>query len=189
MHLIIGLGNPGAKYEGNRHNIGFMLVDELVRRYGLNAYGSKFHAEGFKGTIDGHDVLAIKPQTYMNRSGISASEASSFFKIAPEQVIVAYDELDLVPGKLRIKLGGGNGGHNGIKDCERTLGKNFWRMRLGIGHPGRKEMVTSYVLSDFDKNEEPLFERLLDVTAKHFPLVLAGEAAKLMTAVAQEMKG
>lgn len=187
LWLIAGLGNPGRQYEGHRHNIGFMAVDRLVEAYRLTPNGAKFHAECWRGKIDGKDMLALKPQTYMNRSGIAAGEAARFFKIPPEQVIVIHDELDLLPGKLKVKIGGGHGGHNGLKDIDRALGQNYWRVRLGIGHPGRKEMVHSHVLSDFSKEEWALEEPLLDATVRHFPHLLAGAPDKLMNAVALQL--
>ncbi len=187
MFLIAGLGNPGPSYAGHRHNIGFMAIDGLVARYGLSTNGSKFHAQCWRGLIAGEEVLTIKPQTFMNKSGISVGEAARFFKIPPEQVIVIHDELDLLPGKLRVKLGGGHGGHNGLKDIDRALGQNYWRVRLGIGHPGRKEMVHAHVLSDFSKDEWALEEPLIDATVQHLPQLLAGHPDKLMNAVALQL--
>ena len=187
MFLIAGLGNPGKQYAGHRHNIGFMAVDGLVEAYRLSANGSKFFSECWRGKIDGQEVLAIKPQTFMNRSGIAVGEAARFFKIPPEQVIVLHDELDLLPGKLRVKIGGGHGGHNGLRDIDRVLGLEYWRVRLGIGHPGRKEMVHSHVLSDFSKEEWSLDGPLLDALVRHFPYLLQNAPEKLMTAVALQL--
>lgn len=187
MWLLAGLGNPGKKYAGTRHNAGFDALDALIDRYGLQSSGSKFHAQVWKGSIDGHSVLAVKPQTYMNRSGVSVSEAASFYKIPPEQVIVLYDELDLIPGKMRVKQGGGHGGHNGLKDIDRVLGKAYWRVRLGIGHPGYRDQVTGYVLGQYNTQQRELMEMLCESVTRHFPHLLDGAPEKLMSEVARDM--
>lgn len=187
LWLIIGLGNPGASYAGHRHNIGFMAVDALAQAYGFRTDTRKFNALTYRGRIGNHEILALKPQTFMNLSGQSVGEAARFFKIPPERVIVLHDELDLPAGKLRVKQGGGHGGHNGLKDIDRAIGQNYWRLRLGIGHPGRKEMVHGYVLSDFTSTEWPLQFALIDATVKHFPHMFATEPEKLMTAVALQL--
>ncbi len=153
MRLIVGLGNPGTRYERNRHNIGFMAVDEIVHRHGFAPFRSKFQGEIAEGTIGGKRVYALKPQTYMNASGDAVGEAARFYKVAPEEIAVLYDEIDLAPGKLRVKRGGGAAGHNGIRSIDDAIGEDYWRVRLGIGHPGVKELVQPYVLQNFAAEE------------------------------------
>lgn len=187
LWLVAGLGNPGPSYAGHRHNIGFMAIDRLVEAYRLTSQGSKFSSHCWRGTINGAEIIALKPQTFMNRSGIAVGEAARFFKIPPERVVVIHDELDLLPSKLRVKFGGGHGGHNGLKDIDRGHGQDYWRIRLGIGHPGRKEMVHSHVLSDFSKEEWAQEEPLLDATVRYFPELLAGHPDKFMNAVALQL--
>jgi PTH1 family peptidyl-tRNA hydrolase len=155
MHLLVGLGNPGPKYAGNRHNIGFMAVDEIVRRHGFSAWRRRYQGEAAEGTLAGEKVLALKPATYMNESGRSVGEAARFFDIDPAQVIVFYDEIDLIEGKLRVKFGGGAAGHNGIRSIIAHLGPHFQRVRIGIGHPGEKSLVHPHVLGDFAKADRP----------------------------------
>ncbi|HIC80544.1 MAG TPA: aminoacyl-tRNA hydrolase [Kiloniellaceae bacterium] len=185
MLLLVGLGNPGPRYAQNRHNIGFMAVDEIVRRYGFSPWRNRFQAETAEGRMAGDKVLAMKPQTYMNESGRAVGEALRFFKLEPEDVIVLYDEIDLAPGKLRVKCGGGSGGHNGIRSLESHIGKEFWRVRLGVGHPGDKERVHGHVLSDFAKADQPWLEKLLDAVAAELPTLAGGDAPHFMTKVAE----
>ena len=184
MRLLVGLGNPGTAYSRNRHNIGFMAADEIVRRHNFSSWKSKFQGDIAEGSIDGEKVLVLKPGTFMNLSGQSAGAAATFYKIAPEDVFVFYDELDLVPGKMRIKKGGGSGGHNGIKSLDSHLGLDYWRVRLGIGHPGHKDRVHGYVLGDFAKSDQPWVEALLDGVARHLPLLLAGNHNEYMSKIA-----
>lgn len=188
MWLFVGLGNPGQKYAGNRHNIGFMAVDEIVRRHSFSGYSKKFQAELSTGQIGDSKVIVLKPQTFMNLSGTSVQSAMAFYKIAPENVVVFYDELDLPPAKSRAKKGGGSGGHNGIKSIDQHIGQNYWRVRLGIGHPGRPEMVSSYVLNDFAKADAPWLEALLDEIAREAPLIIDGKIDLMMTRVAEAMR-
>lgn len=183
MYLFVGLGNPGAKYERNRHNIGFMAVDEIVRRHGFSAWRHKFQAHSSEGKIDGERVIVIKPQTFMNESGRSAQEAMSFLKIDPAQVYVFYDELDLVAGKIRVKQGGGAAGHNGIRSLIAHLGPDFQRVRLGIGHPGDKNLVHHYVLSDFAKIDKDWVMPMLDAIAEHAGLLVTGKDAAFQSKV------
>lgn len=185
MLILAGLGNPGPKYADNRHNIGFMAVDEIVRRHGLPAWRSKFQAEMTEGVIDGHKLLVLKPQTYMNKSGVSVAEAARFYKVPLKDVFVLYDELDLKPGKVRVKWGGGNGGHNGIRSLEAHLGKDFCRVRLGIGHPGDKEKVLGHVLGDFAKTDQEWLNKLCDALADHTARLIAGEENQFMSLVSQ----
>jgi len=184
MRLVVGLGNPGAKYARNRHNVGFMAADVVAIRNRFPAYRSKFKGELAEGEIAGERVLLLKPHTYMNESGISVAEAARFHKLAPEQVIVIHDELDLAPGKLRVKRGGGAAGHNGIRSIDAHLGNDFWRVRIGIGHPGHKQLVLGAVLGDFVKADTVWLVPLLDAIADEMPLLLKGEDAAYMSRVA-----
>lgn len=188
MWLFVGLGNPGQKYAHNRHNIGFMAVDEIVRRHNFAGWSKKFQGEIAQGDLNGQKVLALKPQTFMNLSGASVQAAMAFYKIAPQNIVVFYDELDLPPGKSRAKKGGGSGGHNGIKSIDQNIGQDYWRVRLGIGHPGRPEMVSSYVLGDFAKADAEWLERLMDECAREAPLIVDGKIDLMMTRVAEAMR-
>lgn len=182
--LLIGLGNPGKDYSGNRHNIGFMAADEIASRYKFSAWSKKFRGALAEGNIGNEKVFLLKPQTFMNLSGESAAECARFYKIPLEHIIALHDELDLPLGKLRVKLGGGNGGHNGLKSLDQYLGEDYWRVRIGIGHPGDKDLVSDYVLSDFSKAEKPLAEKMVDDIAKHLPLLIAGDDAGFMNKMA-----
>lgn len=187
MLLVVGLGNPGPKYEKNRHNIGFMAVDEIVRRHSFGAWRIRFQSLAAEGVIAGEKVLVLKPNTYMNDSGRAVGEAVRFHKLAPEQVIVIHDELDLKPGKIRVKLGGGHAGHNGLRSIDAHIGGNFRRVRVGIGHPGDKDRVHGYVLSDFAKAEQPLVERTVDAIAAHMGLLVAGDENSFMSRTAHDI--
>ena len=192
MLLIAGLGNPGSKYAHNRHNIGFMAADEIFRRHRFSNWQKKFQAEIADGVIDGEKVLLIKPQTFMNLSGQSIGEAMRFYKLKPADLVVIYDELDLVPGKLRIKTGGGSGGHNGIKSIDAHMqsfpgGQNYRRVRLGIGHPGAKELVHNYVLGDFAKADNEWLDTLLGAVADNVAMLAKGEDNSFMNRVALAM--
>ncbi len=184
MLLIVGLGNPGPGHAGNRHNIGFMAVDEIVRRHRFGPARRRFRGEGHDGMVAGEKVLALKPLTYVNRSGDAAGAAVRFHKLAPERVIVVYDELDLAPGKLRVKRGGGLAGHNGLRSIAAHIGPDFRRVRLGIGHPGDKALVERYVLHDFAKSDRAWVEPLLAAVAEALPLLVAGDDAGFMNRVA-----
>jgi len=175
LRLILGLGNPGPGYAGNRHNIGFMAADAIVRRHGLGPWRSRFHGLAAEGTIGGEKIVVLKPETYMNDSGRAAAAAVQFYKIGPEAVIVIHDEIDLVPGKVRVKQGGGSGGHNGLRSLDAHLGPMYWRIRLGVGHPGMAELVRPYVLQNFAKEEQPMVVRLVEATAEALPLLIAGD--------------
>ena len=178
MRLIVGLGNPGPKYEGNRHNIGFMAVDEIVRRHGFGPWRARFQGLVSEGALDGGKTLVLKPQTFMNESGRAVGEAMRFFKLDPADVWVIYDELDLAPAKVRVKEGGGHGGHNGLRSIDAHIGKDYRRVRLGIGHPGDKDRVHGYVLSDFGKEERKTFEKLIDTIATDIALLFDGESGE-----------
>ena len=183
MHLLVGLGNPGSKYQGNRHNIGFMAVDEIVRRHGFSPWRKRFQGEASEGQLAGGKVLVLKPQTYMNESGRAVGAAMSFYNIDPAQVIVLYDELDLEAAKVRVKFGGGAAGHNGIRSMIAHAGPHFQRVRLGIGHPGDKALVYPYVLSDFAKADKTWLKPLLDAVAEYIPLLVQGEDATFQNKV------
>jgi len=187
MFLLVGLGNPGPRYAGNRHNIGYMAVDEIVRRHGFGAWRGRFQGLLAEGRRDGTRLLALKPETYMNESGRSVGEALRFFKLEPASVIVFYDELDLRLGKLKVKHGGGNAGHNGLRSIDAHIGKDYWRVRLGIGHPGEKHLVHSHVLKDFSKEEAKTVEKLLDAVADELPRLLEGDDGGFMSRVAHVM--
>ena len=182
--LIVGLGNPGKEYAGNRHNAGFMAIDALAEHYGFPEAGSKFHGDWQKGQIDGVKVFLLKPMTYMNKSGIAVQAAMKFFKIPPSKVLVIHDELDLPLGKSRVKVNGGAGGHNGIRDIDRHIGKEYQRLRIGIDHPGDADKVHDYVLSDFGKRERETLDAHIHTLVKHMPLLVKGDAANFMNKVA-----
>lgn len=184
MMLVVGLGNPGPEYERHRHNVGFMAVDEIHRRFGLSPWRRRFQGLSAEGAVGGDKVLALKPQTFMNLSGQAVGEAMRFYKMIPDQVVVIHDELDLPTGRIRVKRGGGHGGHNGLRSIDDHIGKDYWRIRVGIGHPGSKEQVHGWVLSNFAKADEGWLGTLLDTMAKEFPLVAAGEAEKFASRVA-----
>jgi PTH1 family peptidyl-tRNA hydrolase len=183
MLLIVGLGNPGRRYAGNRHNIGFMAVDEIHRRHGFAAWRARFQGEISEGRLDGEKTVLLKPATFMNESGRSAGEAMRFFKLSPADLVVIYDELDLPPGKVRMKTGGGAGGHKGIRSLIAHIDPDFRRLRLGIGHPGRKDLVNSYVLHDFAKSDRDWLDAVLAATAEGAPHLAAGEDSTFMNKV------
>lgn len=184
MILVVGLGNPGPEYARNRHNIGFMAADELVRRHSFGPWRSKFQGEMAEGTIAGTKVLVLKPLTYMNLSGQSVAAAARFLKVPVEDIIVVHDELDIAPGRLKVKRGGGAGGHNGLRSIDQHLGANYRRVRLGIGHPGDKDRVAGYVLHDFAKADQDWLGKLIDAVADAFPLLLTGDEGGFMNRVA-----
>ena len=183
MWLIVGLGNPGSEYAATRHNIGFMAVDALADRA---RFTSKFHGETTALSIDGEKVILLKPMTFMNLSGKSVQAAMAFYKIAPEHVIVLHDELDLPLGKIRIKQGGGANGHNGLKDIDQMVGPDYWRIRLGIGHPGRSEQVHGHVLGRFSSEEQNMVDLVHASLVRHFPLFWQKKPEMLATKVAQD---
>jgi PTH1 family peptidyl-tRNA hydrolase len=189
MHLIVGLGNPGDQYRSNRHNIGFMAADAIAARHGLSPWRQKFRGLLAEGSIGGHRVLLLKPQTFMNSSGDSVGAAVKFHKLDPADVIVIYDELDLVPGKVRVKVGGGNGGHNGLRSIDPQIGTGYKRVRLGIGHPGSKDAVTRHVLNDFAKADAAWLTPLLDAVAGNVGLLLDGDDNGFMNKVALAVQG
>ncbi len=188
MLLLVGLGNPGGDYARNRHNIGFMAVDEIVRRHSFQPFRSKFNGELAEGRIGSQKVLVLKPQTYMNESGRSVGAAANFYKISAEDVLVIHDELDLEAGKIRMKSGGGHAGHNGLRSIHAHIGDGYRRLRMGIGHPGDKTKVTSHVLKDFAKADKEWLEPLLDSVSDHIGMALDGDAAGFQNRVALDLK-
>lgn len=189
MHLIVGLGNPGDKYSRNRHNIGFLAVEEIARRHGFPPFREKFKGLVSEGTIAGEKVLILKPQTWMNSSGESVEAALQFYKLTPAEVSVVYDEIDLVPGKSRIKRGGGNGGHNGLRSIDPRIGPDYRRIRLGVGHPGHKDRVMPWVLGDFSKPDLVWLEPLLTALADNADLIVKGDDNTLMNKLAVAVNG
>ena len=175
MIILAGLGNPGPKYQHNRHNIGFMAVDEIARRWRFGSDRAKFQSVISEGEIEGTKILLVKPQTFMNNSGNAVGEAARFYKVPPANVIVFHDEIDLAPGRFRMKLGGGAAGQNGVRSLISQLGADFRRARMGIGHPGEPSMVMPHVLGDFHKAEQPWLEAMLNACADALPFAAAGE--------------
>ncbi|MDX5365578.1 MAG: aminoacyl-tRNA hydrolase [Alphaproteobacteria bacterium] len=177
MILLVGLGNPGEKYARNRHNIGFMAADAIVRRHSFSPPRARFQGIVCEGMLAGEKTIVLKPTTYMNESGRAVGEAMRFYKLAPADVVVFYDELDLEPGKVRMKTGGGAAGHNGIRSIAAHIGPEFRRVRIGIGHPGAKERVLGHVLGDFSKADAAWVEPMLDAMADAAPLLAQGKDA------------
>jgi peptidyl-tRNA hydrolase, PTH1 family len=173
MRLFVGLGNPGTKHAHNRHNIGFMAVDEIARRHGFGPWRRRFQGETSEGTLEGERVVLLRPATFMNESGRAVQEAANFFKLGESEVTVFQDELELPPGKVRVKGGGGIAGHNGLRSISAHIGNEYRRVRLGIGHPGVKELVHSHVLSDFAKSDRPWVEALCEAVADNAGLLVA----------------
>jgi PTH1 family peptidyl-tRNA hydrolase len=185
MQLWVGLGNPELGMARNRHNIGFMALDVIAIRHGFSPWRQRFKGLVAEGVVGQHKVLALKPQTYMNASGESVQAAAAFYKLAPEDITAFHDELDLVPGKMRMKRGGGSAGHNGLRSMDRMLGTpEYWRVRLGIGHPGEKERVLGHVLGDFGKADRDWLVRVLDAVADAAVLLADGQPEEFMTKVA-----
>ncbi|MCB1384654.1 MAG: aminoacyl-tRNA hydrolase [Nitratireductor sp.] len=184
MHILAGLGNPGTKYQDNRHNVGFMAADAIFRRHSFSPWRRKFRAEIAEGMLGGEKILLIKPQTYMNLSGEAVGEAMRFYKLTPADITVLYDELDLAPGRIRIKRGGGAGGHNGIRSLDAHCGKDYRRVRIGIGHPGDKARVQAHVLGDFAKADGVWLTPMLDAIAEHADLLISGDDSTFMNRVA-----
>ncbi len=184
MLLLVGLGNPGPRYAGNRHNIGYMAVDEIVRRHGFGPWRGRFQGQMAEGRMAGLKLLALKPETYMNESGRSVGEALRFYKLEPTTALVFHDEIDLRFGKVKVKRGGGPGGHNGLRSIDAHIGQDYRRVRLGVGHPGHKDLVHPHVLKDFSKDEEKTVDKLLDAVAGELPKLLAGDDGAFMSRIA-----
>jgi peptidyl-tRNA hydrolase, PTH1 family len=181
--LLVGLGNPGSKYKGNRHNIGFMAVDEIVRRHGFSPWRKRFHAETAEGVVGGEKVLVMKPQTFMNESGLAVGEAMRFYSLDGDRLYVFHDEIDLAESKIRVKAGGGHAGNNGVRSIVQHVGPHFMRVRLGVGHPGDKDMVHPHVLSDFSKDEMKWVKPMIDGIAEALPLLVKGDDASFANKV------
>lgn len=177
MHLIIGLGNIGREYETTRHNFGFLLLDQIIEDHSFQSGSKKFKSEVFAGEISGKKIIALKPQTFMNLSGLAASEAAAFYKIAPENILVLHDDVDLALGKVKVKVGGGSAGHNGLKSLDEMIGKNYMRLRLGVGRPENKEFDTAdYVLGKFSKEEMKIVDETNKKISKLIEELLEGRA-------------
>jgi PTH1 family peptidyl-tRNA hydrolase len=186
MRLLVGLGNPGPAYAGHRHNIGFMAVDAVARHFGFDPFRRRFQGAVAQGEIAGERIIALKPETFMNESGRAAGEAARYFKLEASDVIAFHDELDLKPGKVRVKTGGGAAGHNGLRSLDAHIGSDYVRVRLGIGHPGSPDRVTGFVLSDFTAAERLWRDPLLAAVAEALPLLINGDATGFMTRVAHQ---
>jgi peptidyl-tRNA hydrolase, PTH1 family len=191
MLLFVGLGNPGAKYARNRHNIGFVAVDEIARRHGFAPWRRRFQGETAEGALDSERVILLKPATFMNESGRAVQDAVNFFKLGAGEVTVFQDELELPPAKLRVKVGGGIAGHNGLRSISAHIGNDYRRVRLGIGHPGVKDLVHAYVLADFAKADGPWVAALCEAVADSAPLLAKGRDATFQNKVhlAMQAKG
>ncbi len=187
MLLLVGLGNPGSGYARNRHNIGFMAVDEIVHRHSFSPFRAKFQGELTEGKIGTDKVLILKPTTYMNESGRAVQATMAFYKIKPADVLVFHDELDLAAGKIRVKRGGGHGGHNGLRSLHAHIGPDYGRVRLGIGHPGDKDRVVGHVLKDFAKADQEWLDKLMPVMAEDVGYLIKGDDAGFMNRVALVM--
>lgn len=183
MRLFVGLGNPGTKYAGNRHNIGFMALDRIAEDHGFAPWRSKFQGQLSEGRLGREKVILLKPETFMNRSGQSVGEALRFFKLDPADVVVFHDELDLAPGKVRVKQGGGHAGHNGLRSIHGHIGDAYGRVRLGVGHPGHKDKVSAYVLNDFAKAEQGWLDDVMRGISDGAAQLAEGDSGKFMNAV------
>lgn len=187
MWLLVGLGNPGDKYKNNRHNVGFMVMDQIASDNMFPAFKSKFSGAFSEGRLGGQKIALLKPQTYMNESGQSVGKCAKFYKIPPEKIIVFHDELDIPFIKIKMKQGGGAGGHNGIKSIDAHLGnKNYWRVRMGIDHPGDKNRVSGYVLSDFSKAEQSVLPEWVEIISRHVGYLIEENKDEFMTRVAED---
>jgi PTH1 family peptidyl-tRNA hydrolase len=186
--VLVGLGNPGEKYALNRHNIGFMAVDAIAAAYHFPPFKMKFSAAISEGTIGPHKVILCKPMTYMNLSGQSVGELIRFYKIPPAQVYVVHDDLDLEPGQVKLKIGGGHGGHNGLKSLDQHIGKEYWRVRLGIGHPGHRDAVTPYVLGNFTKSDEGWLGEVLSAIEGYADCLFGADPGVWLSRIATSLK-
>jgi PTH1 family peptidyl-tRNA hydrolase len=183
MLLLVGLGNPGARYAGNRHNIGFMAVEEIAKRHGIGPWRRRFQGVACEGPIGGERALLLLPGTFMNESGRAVAEAAHFYKLPLKDIVVFHDEIDLRPAKVRVKIGGGIAGHNGLRSISEHIGNDYRRVRIGVGHPGNKDMVQHYVLGDFAKSERGWVEALIDVIADNADFLARGEDASFQNKV------
>jgi PTH1 family peptidyl-tRNA hydrolase len=183
MLILVGLGNPGARHAGNRHNVGFMVVEAIARRHGIGPWRRRFQGVAAEGPIGSDRALLLLPGTYMNESGRAVAEARHFYKVAPHDVVVFHDEIDLPPAKVRVKAGGGIAGHNGLRSVSEHIGNEYRRVRIGVGHPGVKDLVHAYVLNDFAKAERPWVEVLCETVADNAALLAKGEDASFQNKV------
>jgi len=183
MLLFVGLGNPGSRYAGNRHNVGFMVVDAIARRHGIGPWRRRFQGLAAEGPIGGERTLLLMPGTFMNDSGRAVADAAHFYKLGLPEIVVIHDEIDLAPGKVRVKTGGGVAGHNGLRSISAHVGNDYRRVRIGVGHPGVKELVHPHVLSDFGKDERPWVEALCAIIADNAELLVKGRDASFQNKV------
>src|SRR5215831_3855667 len=183
MRLLVGLGNPGSEHVGNRHNIGFMALQEIARRHGFPPWRRRFQGVATEGPLGSERVLLLLPGTYMNESGRAVGEAAHFYKLGLSDIVVVHDEVDLPPGKVRVKTGGGVAGHNGLRSISAHIGNDYRRVRIGVGHPGVKELVEAYVLNDFAKEERPWVEALCAIIADNAELLVQGQDASFQNKV------
>lgn len=192
MFVLVGLGNPGEKYAFNRHNIGFMAVDSLAATYRFPPFKLKFSAAVSEGVVGDHKVLLCKPMAYMNLSGQPVGELIRFYKIPPSHVYVVHDDLDLEPGQIKLKIGGGHGGHNGLKSLDQHIGKDYWRVRLGIGHPGRPlaypDVVAQYVLSNFSRPDEEWVSQALRAVTEEADTLFGADPGVWLTKIAENLR-
>ncbi len=183
MRLLVGLGNPGPRYAGNRHNIGFMALEAIAKRHGIGPWRRRFAGVSAEGPIGGERALLLLPGTFMNESGRAVAEAAKFYKLPVADITVLHDEIELPPGKVRVKIGGGIAGHNGLRSITEHIGNDYRRVRIGVGHPGAKELVYNYVLGDFAKSERPWVEALIDILAENADLIVRGEDSSFQNKV------
>jgi PTH1 family peptidyl-tRNA hydrolase len=183
MLLLVGLGNPGARYLGNRHNIGFLAVEAIAKRHNIGPWRRRFQGVACEGPIGGERTLLLLPGTFMNESGRAVAEAVHFYKLSLGDITVFHDEIDLPPGKVRVKIGGGVAGHNGLRSISEHIGNDYRRVRIGVGHPGNKDLVQHYVLSDFAKSERGSVEALIAILADNAELIVHGEDASFQNKV------
>ncbi len=188
MLLFVGLGNPGERYVGNRHNIGFMVAQTIAKRHGIGPWRRRFQGVACEGPIGAERALLLLPGTFMNESGRAVAEAANFYKLGLSDIVVIHDEIELVPGKVRVKTGGGNAGHNGLRSITSHIGNDYRRVRIGVGHPGDKDLVHAYVLNDFAKDERPWVEVLCDVIADNAELLAKGQDASFQNKVHLAMR-
>ena len=191
MLLLVGLGNPGAGYVGNRHNVGFMVVQAIAKRHGIGPWRRRFQGVAAEGPIGGERTQLLLPGTYMNESGRAVAEAANFYKLGLADIVVVHDEIELSPGKVRVKTGGGNAGHNGLRSISAQVGNDYRRVRIGVGHPGDKDLVHAYVLNDFAKDERSWVAALCDIMADNAGLLVQGQDASFQNKVhlAMQAKG
>jgi PTH1 family peptidyl-tRNA hydrolase len=188
MLLFVGLGNPGAGYAGNRHNVGFMAVNAIAKRHGIGPFRRRFQGVACEGPLGSERALLLLPGTFMNESGRAVAEASHFYKLALSDIVVFHDEIELTPGKVRVKKGGGNAGHNGLRSITASIGNDYRRVRIGVGHPGHKDLVHAYVLNDFAKDEWPWVEALCGVIADNAELLTKNQDASFQNKVHLAMR-